>query len=361
MSEEKNTPINKGNYTDMEPPERIELFEKYRSEAWPEEYAQYRKNWSEHAQNKFIGEYPIQVDLELSNICNLSCPMCFRNKDGYLDRPNVKNMEYDLAIKILDEIGDKVPALRLSLRGESTLNPKLPAIVKYAKEKGIKEVSFLSNGFKMTEKYFEKLVEAGLDWLTISFDGMGETYNKVRAPLKFEDIYEKIQGMRRVKDRMQSNRPVVKIQSIWPAIKNNPQEFYNAFAPFVDQVAFNPLIDYLGNDEEDEIEFIENFCCPQLYQRLIIGATGTALMCTNDEDETEIVGDANIQSVHDIWHGASLKKIRSLHEKGEGHKCIGVCKHCFIPRKTSGEETTEINGQQVRIQNYTNRSQTIGE
>ena len=84
-------------------------------------------------------------------------------------------------------------------------------------------------------------------------------------------------------------------------------------------------------------------------------------MCTNDEDETQPVGDANTQTIHEIWHGEALKKIRNLHLQGVGHKCIGVCKHCFIPRKTDSDETHEINGRQVQIQNYTHRSQTIGE
>ena len=32
---------------------------------------------------------------------------------------------------------------------------------------------------------FEKLVDLGLDWLTISFDGIGEMYEKIRGIKSF--------------------------------------------------------------------------------------------------------------------------------------------------------------------------------
>lgn len=51
MSEK--TPINKGNY-DMETPERLALFEKYRALGWEEEYQAYRRNWVEYAKNQCV-------------------------------------------------------------------------------------------------------------------------------------------------------------------------------------------------------------------------------------------------------------------------------------------------------------------
>ena len=36
--------------------------------------------------------------------------------------------------------------------------------------------------------------------------------------------------------------------------KENPTKYYETFSPYVDQVAFNPLIDYLWNDIKDNKE-----------------------------------------------------------------------------------------------------------
>ena len=58
-------------------------------------------------------------------------------------------MDFDLFKKVIDEIAFKVPSIRLSLRGESTLHKNFVDCIKY-KENGIKEVSTLTHGFKLT-------------------------------------------------------------------------------------------------------------------------------------------------------------------------------------------------------------------
>lgn len=355
--EVRNIPINKGNYS-MEPPEREELFERYRGEGWKGEYKDYRKNWVEYAKNKTVSEYPLLVDAELASICNLRCPMCYTITDEFKEKVNVKLMDFGLFKKIIDEIGGKVPALRLSLRGEPTLHPKFIECVRYAKAKGIKEVSFLTNGSKLTGEFFTEVMKAGADWITISVDGVGNIYEGIRKPLKFNETLQKIKDMKEIKGVCEAHRPVVKVQSVWPAIRENPEEYYKTIAPCVDLVAFNPLIDYLGKDTD--IVYEDNFSCPQHYQRLVIGADGLAMMCSNDEEGTVIVGDANIEPVYDIWHGEKLNKIREQHKKRNGFMEIPVCKKCYLPRATEDGEKAVVNGREFIIKNYVNRRQAIG-
>jgi len=97
-------------------------------------------------------------------------------------------------------------------------------------------------------------MDAGLSWLTISIDGIGKTYESIRIPAKFNDIVAKIKKYKEIKDKRRSEKPVIKIQSIWPAIKDNAIEYYNIFHPYVDNIASNPLIDYLNMDEDIEYE-----------------------------------------------------------------------------------------------------------
>ena len=281
-------PINKGNYS-MDTPEREALFERYRGEGWEAEYAEYRRKWVDHAKSQIVSDYPLLVDIELSSLCNLTCPMCYTITDEFAKRVNTTRMEWDLFTKIIDEIGGKVPAIRLSLRGEATLHTKFVDCVRYAKEKGIKEISMLTHGGKLTLPYFEKIAKAGIDWITISVDGIGSTYESIRKPLKFDDLLEKIKAIKRFKDENGLHRPVIKIQGLWPAIQENPQAYYDTFAPYADLIAFNPLIDYLGNDRK--IEYLEDFTCPQQYQRLVIGADGLVMKCSNDEENREVIGD----------------------------------------------------------------------
>lgn len=350
-------PINKGNYS-MDTPDREAQFEQYRGEGWENEYKTYRKNWTELAQNQQASEYPLLVDLELASVCNLKCPMCYTISPEFRKKVNTTLMDFDLFKRIIDEIGGKVPALRLSLRGEATLHKKFIECIAYAKQNGIKEVSTLTHGGKLTPEFFKRMVNAGIDWITISIDGVGETYEKIRAPITFNDTLERIKNIKRYKDEHGLHRPVIKIQGIWPAIQENPEQYYDTFAPYVDLVAFNPLIDYLGKDED--IVYMDDFSCPQQYQRLVIGADGLVMKYSNNEENQGVIGDVNQETVHQIWHGEKMNKVREIHRQKQGFLQSAVCRKCYLPRQTENE-TARIHEREFSIMNYVNRKQVIGQ
>ena len=343
----------------METPEREALFEQYRGEGWETEYRHYRNHWSDFPKRQFVAEYPLLVDMELSTLCNLRCPMCYTITDEFKQKVHAGLMDFGLFKKIIDEIAGKVPAIRLSLRGEPTIHPKFSDCVEYAKQNNIREVSALTNGSMLSADYFSKIRQAGIDWLTISVDGLDKMYESIRKPLKFNKILDRLKEIKKIKDEKGVHRPVIKIQAIWPSIKENPEKFYNTFAPYVDLIAFNPLIDYLGKDED--IIYEDNFSCCQLYQRLVVGADGRVMMCSNDEEGTVIVGDAATQSILDIWHGNSLNRMRRIHLLPNGFSQIPVCVKCYLPRLTEDGETAQVNGREFIIRNYVNRKQNIGQ
>lgn len=353
---ERYVPINKGNYS-MDTPEREARFEECRGAGWEQEYAEYRSNWSRLATEQIVSDYPLLVDIELSSLCNLKCPMCYTITDEFKRQVDATRMEWDLYTRIIDEIGGKVPAIRLSLRGEATLHTKFVEAVRYAKEHGIKEVSMLTHGGKLTPDYFRQIAEAGIDWITISADGIGATYEEIRKPLKFADLLEKLKAIKAMKAANGWLRPVIKVQGIWPAIKENPQAYYDTFEPVTDLVAFNPLIDYLGNDSH--IEYLENFSCPQQYQRLVIGADGRVMKCSNDEENREVIGDLKSETVHQIWHGEKMQQVRELHKRPRGFMESAVCRRCYLPRLTQDEEAT-VGPRTFIVRNYVHRLQLVG-
>lgn len=91
----RNVPINKGNYS-METEIREELFEKNRGEGWEEEYRQYRSNWIKYPKECIVSEYPLLVDLELSTVCNLNCPMCYTITEQFQKNVKKTYMNFDL-------------------------------------------------------------------------------------------------------------------------------------------------------------------------------------------------------------------------------------------------------------------------
>ena len=353
------TPINKGQQI-LESPERIAEFERRRGAGVDEAYRENRRQWADFPTRQHVADYPLHVDIELASVCNLKCPMCYTITQHFKDHVNVMLMKWDLFTKIVDECaaGD-VYSIRLSLRGESFLHKKIIDAIRYAKDKGIKEVSSLTNAVRMDEAQFTKIMEAGLDWLTISVDGMGKTYEQIRKPGKFGRLLEKLANFKKIKEAAGRVKPVIKIQSIFPAIADDPQAFHDTFAPISDEVASNPLIDYLRLDDDSQLLYHEDFTCPQLFQRLTIGADGNVMLCANDEIEEFLLGNAKEQTIHQLWHGERMEKARELHRQHRGHHEIEPCRKCYLPRKTEPYEIM-VAGQKVVMENYVNRSQVVG-
>ena len=318
-----------------------------------------RFRWNVYPRIHHVSKFPTHIDLELISACNLNCPMCYTTTDEFKKNVVRTSMNFDLFKKIIDECA-KYPShysIRLSWRGEPFLNPNAFEMIEYAKDKGIKEVSTLTHGGFLDPEKFEKLVDLKLDWITISTDGVGEEYEKIRAPLNFKEHITKLKQYNKIKREKGVVKPIIKIQGVWPAIEKSADQYYEIFSPLADQVVASPLIDYLRMDTERE--YIENFTCPVLYERLTVGSDGKAYLCYNDEMGSVVVGDTNNESISSIWHGKKLENARKIHLKHLGVKELPPCKYCMYPRKTEKEKSS-VKGKSVNVDNYTNRSQTIG-
>jgi hypothetical protein len=358
---DKYTPVNKGHFG-LEPPERSAAFTEKLARGWEEEYRAYRRLWHDLPRRREVRDYPLLVDLETVSRCNLRCPMCPTVTDEFVEKrvkPFKKGqIDFSLVEKVIAEVAGRIYSLRLSWIGEPTMHPRLVDAARLAKQSGIKEVSFLTNGSKLHLDYFKDLLDAGVDLITVSIDGMGETYNQIRKPLKFEETLKKLADISAFKTVNGLEKPLIKIQGVWPAIREAPEAFYNTFAPIVDFIAFNPLIDYLHKDHD--ILYEDDFTCPQHYQRVVVGSNGKASMCSSDDFMDVDVGDANTQTIYEIWHGEKLNRVRAIHEERDGFKTLKPCAACFYPRKTTVDEEAIINGRLIKIENYINRAQTVG-
>lgn len=360
MSNQSNStiPINKGQFT-LEPPERVTEFERRRGFGNEAAYAENRRQWEEYPRGLHVAHYPLHVDLELASICNLRCPMCYTISADFRRHVNAKLMEYDLFCRLVDECAHGgVYSLRLSLRGESFLHPRIVDCAIYAKQKGIKEVSTLTNGGRIDEGMFTELMYAGLDWITFSIDGVGKVYEEIRRPLKFDELVAKLTAFRRIRDQTGRAKPAIKVQTVLPAIEKDPAEFYGTFAPISDMVSANPLIDFM--QDKSSLPKIPNFCCPQIFQRLVVGADGLVMMCANDEKGESVVGDANRQSLHEIWHGPEMTRIRRLHMEHRASSTIGPCANCYLPLEVQ-DEPVSVGARTVVAQKYVSGVERVSE
>ena len=332
------------------------LFELKRGKGHFFPYLFNRIRWHFYPRVHHVSKFPDHIDIEISSACNLKCPMCYTITDEFKEKIQVGLMDIELFKKLVDECKEFKPySIRISFRGEAFLHPNVFEMIEYAKKAGIKEVSSLTHGGMLNEEKFRKLIELELDWLTISFDGLAEEYNKIRAPNNFDEQVEKIRRFSEIKKELNVVKPLIKIQTISSAIENNAEDFYNTFSEISDQIASNPLIDF-SHTVIDE-NFLENFTCPQPWQRLVIGSDGKAMMCSMDEMGTYVVGDLNKESIHDVWHGKKMQNARKIHMKELGVKELPPCKWCIYPRKTNSKNVL-VGDRVVSSYDYVNWDKT---
>ena len=253
-----------------------------------------------------VVHFPTHVDIEVSVSCQMRCPMCLRKTMP----KNLKSgaMDFELYKKIIDECSQRgVFSVKLSWRGEPLLNPNIARMVKYAKDKGIKDVAFLTNGERLNPDLTNQLIEAGLDWISISIDGLGETYERIRYPETFEGITDKVKFLKECRDSKGLKKPLIRLQTIWGAVKDNPEEYYNYWENLADKV-------YIIADQirADLFPFPKepNHICLEPWRRITIGWNGVVAQCIGDYDELVILGDVKKQSIYEIWHGEKFNKLR---------------------------------------------------
>ena len=91
-------------------------------------------------------------------------------------------MDMGLYKKIVDEAALHLPVkLVLFFRGESLLHPQFIQCLEYAKEKGLGPVQFASNALALDEKTADKMLDAGIDFISFSLDTLNpEVYRSTR-------------------------------------------------------------------------------------------------------------------------------------------------------------------------------------
>ncbi|MHA1792832.1 MAG: radical SAM protein [Promethearchaeota archaeon] len=125
--------------------------------------------------------------IDITNRCNLACPICFANASatGYIVEPTMDELRQ---IMVHFRNIKPVPPVLLQLSGgEPTVREDLPEIIRMAKELGFVEVMLTTNGLKLAGKhgveYIKELMAAGMDAVYLSFDSITdpEAMIKVRG------------------------------------------------------------------------------------------------------------------------------------------------------------------------------------
>lgn len=123
------------------------------------------------------------VLVEVTNRCNLSCPICFASSDKNPDQayqPDLRTIR-GMFQTLVRTAGH--PPLQLS-GGEPTLRDDLPDIVALGVEFGLPHIQVNTNGIRIAgdRAYLSTLKQAGLSAVYLQWDGMdNEVYRRIRG------------------------------------------------------------------------------------------------------------------------------------------------------------------------------------
>jgi radical SAM protein with 4Fe4S-binding SPASM domain len=303
----------------------------------------YRYRFNTYPDRFKVGSFPLDVIAESSNVCNLRCSMCFQvDKDLPIAKTTkVPFMSMELFKKIVDECADNgLPALKLSWRGEPMLNKNFPKMLRYAKSKGILEVTSLTNATLMDEAMCREIVAGELDQLVISIDGFTkETYEKIRVGADYDLVVNNLRTLLRVRGR--SWKPFIRLQYTQSAVnRHETQDFCNLWGGQVDEITISYCQDF-GSPQKNDAGTVpmHDFCCKQPFQRLAIMADGTVCVCATDVMGTLAIGNANEARLKELWQGAKISVLREQHKSGRYHE-TAMCRICahnmFVANQNSG-------------------------
>ena len=295
-----------------------------------EKFTTYRRIWYENPKKFIVGNFPIHLDIESASACNLKCPFCASTMKNW--GPDNKGfMEFALFKKIIDESTQNgLFSIKLSLRGEPLLHPRLCDMIRYAKEKGIIDIYFNTNAVLLDEKMIHSLIEAGLDRISISFEGYTkEIYEKYRVGANFESVRDNIILLKKIRDELNIDYPKIRIQMVLlPELAKIYPSYVAYWEKIADEVGFLDERSEGSLTEDQKLQ--ANWACSFLWQRGVILWDGTVLPClmhgVKDFSQMKL-GNVRDMSVRDMWLGEKNVKNRLLHKEGRSHE-IDACVKC---------------------------------
>ena len=282
-----------------------------------------------YPEQKKLSDFPVHLLIEPTPVCNIRCVMCFQiDKSFSQNRQYVGNMSWELFTSVVDQAADHgCQAITLASRGEPTLHRQFGEMLLYINDKGILDIKMNTNATRLTEKLCHDILSANVSTVTFSVDAATkETYERIRVLGNFDQVLNNIKMFNTIRDQhYPKHKTSTRISGVAVENTQSPEEMQDFWSQHVDQVTIRqeiPRWDSYGNPM-----YHRESVCKLLYERIYVWYDGICNPCDFDYKSYLALGDANKESISDVWLGEKYQNLRAAHESNR-RSCVVPCDRC---------------------------------
>jgi hypothetical protein len=311
----------------------------------PESYREYRREWDRRGSEGKAGDFPLHLDIDPTNRCNLRCRMCPRTH--YLERglshwapSGLADMDMGLYRRIIaSSAGRGLRSVKLNFLGEPLLHPGLPDMVAEAARAGL-WVMINTNAVALTPELSRRLLLAGLTDVFFSFDSpYPREYEAIRVGADYGRVLGNIASFMRIKDELGlkgvQTRASMVLSEGSDGTGRVKADYIKLFRDLkVAEIGFG-LPTVMGLDYSG-LPAPEGFVCPDLFRRLFVFNDGICGPCCGDWERRLVAGDLSEDAISGIWNGPFYRELRGAHLSGR-YRDISACRACSVPHLSAIE------------------------
>ncbi len=190
------------------------------------------------------------LTVDLTNRCNMMCDPCFMdaNQVGFVHELSMEDIK-----EILDNAISIKPRRQMSVQfsgGEPSISPHFLESIKYSRKVGYNSVQAATNGieFAKSREFCRQAAEAGLRYVYLQFDGIGNDANSHRQVGNLFDV-----KMRAINNLHEAGVEIVLVTTLVNGINNDQVGSIIRFAldnpKKIAFLSFQP-VSFTGRDEE---------------------------------------------------------------------------------------------------------------
>ena len=262
---------------------------------------------------------PRFLQIETTILCPGKCSFCPQKK--VIRQPKI--MEWWLIEKILNETGGHGIVYRPFLLNEPFTDPRMIDIVKMIKKDHSASVEFNTNAELLTPEISDRILDAGVDIMRFSVDGITKkTFNETRG-LNFDRVYSNVKYFIH-RAKIGNYHVKIELRMIrFPGTEAEQVQYKTFWEGQGASVVFTDLYRYPWEGQTNSIQR----SCKKILREMFIYVNGRVTLCCWDTSERAIVGDINHEQVLSVWNGEKIRHFRKLLAEGLREK-IPLCSRC---------------------------------